>query len=554
MHRRPVASSAPSSKVAASRERRARRVNKLNNGGGIRNTNGHLPHHSKHLSKENAMAMGPGKRVLLLAIGSLILCLLLVWGGALYNVATSSGDSDGSDSSESGWKLGRVSLPKNVLRRKRNGPSGYHSEPNPPEGLDVTNKSPYTREALEKNPYLGWQPPLVPSPLGSSFSWRKCFKASPKSDGTDQPAGCREHPSELGDAPKIEKDWVPDVTMIRKMLVHGEDRDGNPFPPPLPEELCEDIGVSGGKGGDINKRCVHESMISSKGELKSTTVTISPSNHYEAKKGKNEIEVPAPKLMCLVYTMANAHANRIRTMRDTWAGGCDGFLAFSTESDPRLPAISLKHDGPEEYTNMWQKIRSIWNFVGTHYLNDYDWFFIGGDDLFVLPHNLKMYLASLTHKDGSDPKTKEYFVGRRFNSGGNDYFNSGGAGYALSQETLRKYMTVKDDARHCFAKTHTSMEDVMIARCLRHLGISFTDTRDAKGRERFHPFAPGSHLNWEPPGDDEEPDWYESYNKEWGILRGKDCCAPDSVSFHYIKKASMVRHMQAILYSCDRSN
>jgi glycoprotein-N-acetylgalactosamine 3-beta-galactosyltransferase len=203
---------------------------------------------------------------------------------------------------------------------------------------------------------------------------------------------------------------------------------------------------------------------------------------------------------------------------------------------------------------MWQKIRSIWKFVGTNYLDDYDWFFIGGDDLFVLPHNLKTYLASLTHKDGTDPKLKEYFVGRRFNSGGHDYFNSGGAGYALSQATLRNFFAAMDDAQHCSAGTHTSMEDVMIARCLNYLGIHFTDTRDAKGRERFHPFAPGTHLHWKPPKEGAERDWYEEYNKEWGILQGKDCCAPDSVSFHYVKKASMVRHMQALIYTCDQTD
>jgi hypothetical protein len=93
----------------------------------------------------------------------------------------------------------------------------------------------------------------------------------------------------------------------------------------------------------------------------------------------------------------------------------------------------------------------------------------------------------------------------------------------------------------------TATEDVQIARCLRYLGISFTDTRDVKGRERFHPFAPGTHLHWQ----HDPSDWYEQYNKEWGILTGKDCCAPDSVSFHYVKKASMVRHMQALIYSCD---
>mmetsp|Transcript_39012 Transcript_39012/g.82031 ORF Transcript_39012/g.82031 Transcript_39012/m.82031 type:complete len:556 (-) Transcript_39012:422-2089(-) len=553
MHRR-TATSASSSKVAASRERRAKRVNKLSSGGGIRNANGHLPLHSKHHEGKSA---GIAK-IIALAIGVIFVCLLVIWGGAIYHVTTTPDDIDIGSDGKGGVKgrlkklANKVSLPKNALKRLRNGDSKYQSaiEDIQPE----SNEGPYTADALEKNPYLGWQPKPNPSPLGSDFSWRTCFKASQKSDGTDQPAGCNENPAELGNAPTVDKDWVPDVTMIRTMVMHGKDRDGNPFPPPLSHELCEDISGTGGKHGDINKECVKESMIRSMGPLNSSTVTISPSNHYgaDASGAKDSIVVPAPKLMCLVYTMADAHANRIRGMQQTWAGGCDGFLAFSTESDPRLPAISLEHEGPEAYENMWQKVRSIWKFVGTHYLDDFDWFFIGGDDLFVLPLNLKTYLASLTHKDGTNPDTKEYFVGRRFNSGGHDYFNSGGAGYSLSRATLRKFLANIDDAQHCAANARTSMEDVMIARCLRHLGIHFTDTRDAKGRERFHPFAPGSHLHWHPPGPGQQRDWYEDYNKEWGILEGKDCCAPDSVSFHYIKKASMVRHMQALMYSCEK--
>lgn len=555
MHRRAT-TSASSSAVSASRERRAKRVNKLT-GGSIKNVNGHSYHHSHKL-------MGRGKRILLLAFWLSIVCLLLIWLGAMYRISTDSDDGSIEGGAEGRWKFGRVSLPKNALRRMRKGKSKYETikedvqseiNQNPYSSETLLNENPYSSEALKKNPYLGWQPPLVHSPLGSSFSWRTCFKASPKSDGSDQPAGCNENPAELGNAPAVEKDWVPDVTMIRKMMMHGKDINGNPFPPTLPKELCEDIAVQGGKRGDINKDCLRESVIRPTGTLNSTTVTITPSNHYGASSNaKDSFVVPAPKLMCLVYTMADAHANRIRAMQQTWAGGCDGFLAFSTESDPRLPAISLEHEGPEAYENMWQKVRSIWKFVGTHYLDDYDWFFIGGDDLFVLPHNLKTYLASLTHKDGTNPKAKEYFVGRRFNSGGRDYFNSGGAGYTLSQATLRKFLAAMDDARYCSADKRTSMEDVMIARCLSHLDIHFTDTRDARGRERFHPFAPGSHLIWKPPKPGQERDWYEDYNKEWGILEGKDCCAPDSISFHYIKKASMVRHMQALLYSCDGDN
>jgi hypothetical protein len=311
----------------------------------------------------------------------------------------------------------------------------------------------YTSDALQKNPYLGWQP-TFPDP-DASFSWRSCFKAKPTADASDQSAGCRENPTTFGKAPKADEDWIPDVAMIRKMLMHGKDRNGNVFPPPLDKELCQDISVQGGTRDDSNKECLREAMIKPTGPLNSTTVTIQPSNHFGAGGDSAAITVPAPRLMCLVYTMADAHSNRIQGMRETWAGGCDGFLAFSTESDPRLPAISLPHDGPEEYTNMWQKVRSIWKFVGENYLDDHDWFFIGGDDLFVMPHNLKTYLASLTYKDETDPKTKEYFVGRRFNAGGKNYFNSGGAGYALSQATLRKFLANIDDAEHCSAKKHT---------------------------------------------------------------------------------------------------
>lgn len=88
-----------------------------------------------------------------------------------------------------------------------------------------------------------------------------------------------------------------------------------------------------------------------------------------------------------------------------------------------------------------------------------------------------------------------------------------------------------------------------MASCLKYLGINVTDTRDANGRERFHPFSPGTHFKWTYGNPDYT--WYQIYNKEWGLKTGKDCCAPDSVSFHYVKSASMVRHLHALLYSCD---
>ena len=81
--------------------------------------------------------------------------------------------------------------------------------------------------------------------------------------------------------------------------------------------------------------------------------------------------------------------------------------------------------------------------------------------------------------------------------------------------------------------------------------ISKQYTITYKRRERFHHFTPGHHYNWRPPA---KWDWYVEWNKEWGLLMGKDCCAPDSVSFHYFKKPSIVRHMHALLYLCDNND
>ena len=406
-------------------------------------------------------------------------------------------------------------------------------------GAEIQNEAPKTApvpakrppvkrfEGGDTNPFEGWQPDPPPSTVSPACRWRACL--DPKfGSGADCTAFCREQPSSMEPTPDQAQypgdgSWIPDVEIVRRMFLAGIDANGNAFPPPLDDELCEPMGPRGQRK-DINKEMVD-----------AVDVTIA-----------TEHDVVRPtRILCMVYTMADAHPSRIRAMRETWMGRCDGFLAFSTESDPRIPAISLPHEGEEAYQNMWQKVRSIWKFVGEHYVDRFDYFFLGGDDLFVVPENLRAYLSTLGSSD------EDHFVGRRFKGYGKDnYFNSGGAGYALSRGLLKKYYSALDDDR-CGPHATTSMEDVKTAACLRKaLQVGLTDTRDERGRERFHPFAPGTHYQYKP-GNDKNLKWYEDYNKEWGILGGADCCSPDSVSFHYIKKAPIVRHIYKILYDVE---
>ncbi|CAM9735475.1 unnamed protein product, partial [Chrysoparadoxa australica] len=75
-----------------------------------------------------------------------------------------------------------------------------------------------------------------------------------------------------------------------------------------------------------------------------------------------------------------------------------------------------------------------------------------------------------------------------------------------------------------------------VAKCLALSGVLPYDTRDAWGRERFHPFTPGEHFDYRipPPGSD---DWYPKYS--FDLKEGRDCCAPDSISFDGIKPEMM---------------
>lgn len=45
---------------------------------------------------------------------------------------------------------------------------------------------------------------------------------------------------------------------------------------------------------------------------------------------------------------------------------------------------------------MWQKSRAIWKYVDMHYKNDFDWFVLGGDDIFLIVENLRKVCSMYT--------------------------------------------------------------------------------------------------------------------------------------------------------------
>lgn len=244
---------------------------------------------------------------------------------------------------------------------------------------------------------------------------------------------------------------------------------------------------------------------------------------------------PPIRLLCLTYTISPQHGEQVRGLAETWAGWCDGYMAMSNLTDPLVPSLALTHDGPESYFNMWQKVRSLWREVAARgWLERYDFFFLGGDDVYLLPDNLKHLLlhrlAQRRPDDDQQAPPLQWYLGRRLqdpdSASHDDVYHSGGAGYVLSREAVRRL--VDEGLQSSFCRPHdvALWEDVNVGHCMRFLGIEAADTMDEAGRETFHYQTPAFLL-------------------QHGRMAE---VSPHSVSFHYVRSRREMHLMHALLY------
>ena len=122
-------------------------------------------------------------------------------------------------------------------------------------------------------------------------------------------------------------------------------------------------------------------------------------------------------------------------------------------------------------------LRLVLRCYHTHYSMQYDYFHIGGDDLYLIVENLRLYLESEEIQlasnggrylpDGTEDAQTPLFLGRRFAENGDRdrMFISGGSGYTMNRASLKTL--VVDAFPQCFPHMHTFSEDVMVAACLR---------------------------------------------------------------------------------------
>ena len=216
-------------------------------------------------------------------------------------------------------------------------------------------------------------------------------------------------------------------------------------------------------------------------------------NHVETSQDNRNV-----KLFCAVYTYKNGE-NFTNAISETWGRKCDGLLYASDHSNVESGHVHIPSNSPHKfgYKGMIQRTRSILAYLYDNFLDDYDYFHLCGDDVYMIVENMKEFLASNRVREWDEVPDQYLFAGFWTHWGGameDGYFYlGGGSGYTLSKKSLKAY--VEGPLQSCQPDKEGSEEDKIFSDCARYLTNMFIDTTDSSGAHRYHQQSVSDHLN-----------------------------------------------------------
>lgn len=226
----------------------------------------------------------------------------------------------------------------------------------------------------------------------------------------------------------------------------------------------------------------------------------------------------------------------------TWAKRCDRSIFLIAGSPPSTPLNRTAYpfhiayigdEKVEKYRKLSEKVLLCLLYIYEKYGQDYDWFFKGDDDTYVIVENLRHFLRRR-------PSNFSFYYGYIATTSDRLY-PSGGAGYVLSQDALlqfgKKILSKPEERESC---RKDEAEDINLAYCLARIGVYVINARDDQQRETFHPMTFEQHFLGR------FTKWIEK-NAQFGQKKGEDCCATFTISFHSLSPEEM-RMMHFLLY------
>ncbi|XP_070208774.1 glycoprotein-N-acetylgalactosamine 3-beta-galactosyltransferase 1-like [Littorina saxatilis] len=278
---------------------------------------------------------------------------------------------------------------------------------------------------------------------------------------------------------------------------------------------------------DLDEHAFHEMMEKNQdiplvggGEAKAVKFEDEHAHHDDDTAARDL----AKKVRVLVWVMTGPQNldKKAVHVRNTWGKRVNKLLFMSSQWNSTFPTIGLNvSEGREHLT---AKTMQAFRYVYEKHFDEADWFMKADDDTYLIAENLRYMLSSY------DTNQPVYF-GHIFKVIVKpDGYASGGAGYILSKEALRRLATQGHNTSMC--RQDGGAEDVEVGKCMTRMGIKILPSVDRLGRSRFHCFGPETHLQGG------YPKWYLSYDAN-GAKKGLDNISDYPITFHYINTAKM---------------
>jgi len=188
-----------------------------------------------------------------------------------------------------------------------------------------------------------------------------------------------------------------------------------------------------------------------------------------------------------VPTGAKYKANRDAVL-ETWGPRCNKLIfAFGDSTfkhnytdTERIQFWTVNmSDGVDTYKKLWEKVVLSIRHTYDCCLDDFDWVLKADDNTYVEMTNLRLFLSGLNEAESD----RHYYGSSMDYIGG---YNSGGAGYVLSKNVVKKLVEVGMNRNICDVTVQNQdSEDTQMGTCLRKLNITMTNTMDSENRLRF---------------------------------------------------------------------
>ncbi|KAH8282714.1 hypothetical protein KR054_009297 [Drosophila jambulina] len=287
-------------------------------------------------------------------------------------------------------------------------------------------------------------------------------------------------------------------------------------------ERSEFMPYDGHRHGDVNDAHHSHDMM----ELTGPEQDVGTHEHAHENSTIAEKLYSEVRVLCWIMTNPSNHQKKARHVKRTWGKRCNKLIFMSSAKDDELDAVALPVG--EGRNNLWGKTKEAYKYIYEHHINDADWFLKADDDTYTIVENMRYMLYPY------NPETPVYF-GCKFKPYVKQGYMSGGAGYVLSREAVRRFVVeALPNPKLCKAD-NTGAEDVEIGKCLQNVKVLAGDSRDANGRGRFFPFVPEHHLI---PAHTDKKFWYWQYIF-YKTDEGLDCCSDNAISFHYVSPNQM---------------